>query len=303
MKKINRYQLFVLFTVLALTLTGCGSSATPVQTSEFTDGLGRTVTLTGTPQRIISLAPSNTEILFAVGASSQVVGRDEFSDYPDAAKSIPTIGGDMSKYSLEQIAALKPDLVLAAEINTEEQVKSIEDLGLTVYYLSNPTDLEGMYTNLETVGKLTGHSKEAESLVTSLQGRVAAVEKAIGSATPIKAYYELDGTDPSKPWVPAKGTFVDELMTMAGAENIAASAGEGWIQMSQEAIIAANPDVILLGDASYGITADTVSARPGWDQISAVKNGKIYPFDDNLVSRPGPRLVDGLEKLSAIFYE
>ena len=104
------------------------------------------------------MAPSNTEILYAVGAGSQVIGRDEFSNYPEAATAIQSVGGSMGDYNFEQIVSLKPDLVLAAEINTPEQVKALEDLGVTVYYLKNPTDMEGMYTNLQIVGQLTGRT-------------------------------------------------------------------------------------------------------------------------------------------------
>ncbi len=152
-----------LLTILAaaLLLTACATART--------DGLNRTVKLQGTPQRIVSLAPSNTEILFAVGAGKQVVGRDSFSDYPPEAKSIQDIGGSMGKYDTEAIVALHPDLVLAGEINTPELVNSLQQLGLTVYYLPNPTTLEAMYANLETVGQLTGHSSEAATLVNCLK--------------------------------------------------------------------------------------------------------------------------------------
>ncbi len=130
----------------------------------LTDGLNRIVTLTGPAQRVVSLAPANTEILFAIGAGAQVVGRDETSDYPAAALSLPTIGG-YSGFNLEGIVALHPDLVLAGGINTPELVASLEQLGLTVYLLQNPTTLEEMYTNLETVAKLTGHESETAALV------------------------------------------------------------------------------------------------------------------------------------------
>lgn len=290
-----------LITILSLLLAGC-ASATSGQSGkmEFVDGLGRTVTLAGTPKTIISLAPSNTEILYAIGAGPQMIGRDEFSDYPEEAKSLTSVGGSMGKYSIEQIAALKPDLVLVAEINTPEQVKTLEDIKINVYYLANPKDLDGMYTNLETVGKLTGHEKESTDLIATLKTRVDAVLAAKTSAQPVKVFYELDGSDTAKPWTIGKGTFADILITMAGAENIGSSAGEGWLQMSQEAILTANPDFIILGDSAYGMTAESVASRPGWDQINAVKNNRVLPFDDDLVSLPGPRLVDGLEAIAGL---
>jgi iron complex transport system substrate-binding protein len=301
MFKTKLFSITMLITLLVISLAGCGPvAAQSNQPAQFTDGLGRTVTLVSLPKKIISLSPSNTEILYALNAGSQVIGRDEFSDYPAEAKQVTSVGGSMGKYNLEEITALQPDLVLAAEINTPEQVKSLEDLKITVYYLSNPKDIDGLYTNLETVGKLTGHVKEADALVASSKKRVDAVVNAKKTGQPVKVFYELDGSDPAKPWTAGKGTYVDILLGMAGGINIAQSAGESWIQMSQEAVITANPDIILLGDSAYGTTPATVAARPGWDQIGAVKNNAVYPFDDNIVSRPTPRIIDGLEKLAEI---
>jgi iron complex transport system substrate-binding protein len=272
-------------------------------TTTRTDGLNRTVKMKGTPQRIVSMAPSNTEILFAVGAGKQVVGRDSFSDYPAEAKSIQDIGGSMGKYNTEAIVALHPDLVLAGEINTPELVTSLQQLGLTVYYLSNPTTLEAMYANLETVGQLSGHSAEAGALVASLQKRVAAVDARI---LPLNSrptvYYELDATDPIKPYTAGPGTFVDLLISRAGGANIGKSLASQWAQISLEQLVVDNPTMIVLGDSAYGISADSVRQRAGWGSLSAVQTGQIYPFDDNLVSRPGPRLVDGLEALAKLIH-
>ena len=267
------------FLATALLLTACATTRT--------DGLNRTVKLHGTPQRIVSLAPSNTEILFAVGAGKQVVGRDSFSDYPSEAKSIKDVGGSMGKYDTEGIVALHPDLVLAGEINTAEQVNSLQQLGLMVYYLPNPTTLEGMFANLETVGQLTGHSSNAATLVKSLQARVTAVDakiKPLNSSPSV--YYELDATDPTKPYTAGPGTFVDLLIARAGGTNIGKSLTSQWAQISLEQVVVDNPAVIILGDSAYGTTVDSVKQRSGWGGLAAVQNGQIYPFDDNLVSRP-----------------
>jgi iron complex transport system substrate-binding protein len=285
-------------------------TATPVPTAtpaslSFTDGLGRTITLSGAAQRVVSLAPSNTEILYAVGAGAQTIGRDEFSDYPAEVKNLPAVGGSFGKYDLEKIVSLKPDLVLAAEINTPEQVKAIADLGLTVYLLPNPVTLLEMYGNLETVARLTGHEAETAVLIESLKARVlAVVEKAKMNADNEKplVYYELDATDPSAPFTAGAGTFVDALITLAGGQNVGSSLDSPWAQISAEKLIELNPVIILLGDAAYGTTPESVAARPGWKTIDAVKNSNIYPLDDNLVSRPGPRLVDGLEALAKIIH-
>lgn len=294
----------LILTLLIALLTACSPQAAPTtapieQSMTYTDSLGRTVTLETSPQRIVSLAPSNTEILFAVGAGSQVVGRDEFSDYPPEAASIDTVGGSFGEYNAEAILALEPDLVLAAEINPPELVQQLEDLGLTVYYLGNPTTLEEMYANLETVAQLTGH--DASGLVDSLKARVAAVdEKIMPLSSRIPVFYEIDATDPSKPWTYGPGTFGDLLISRAGGYNIGGIAGDPYPQISIEQVVAANPSVIILGDSMWGVTADSVKERPGWETIPAVQSDSIYPFDDNLVSRPGPRLVDGLEQLAKL---
>lgn len=321
----------LLITLLLSLLTACAPQATPTvvratevavteapatkaptteaatqATSEeltFTDGLDREITLAGPAQRVVSLAPSNTEILFAIGAGSQVVGRDEFSDFPAEAKSVESIGGSFGEYNAEAIVALEPDLVLAAEINPPELVKQLEDLGLTVYYLKNPTTIEGMYTNLEIVGQLTGH--DVTELVDSLKARVAAVDEKIAplSSRPT-VFYEIDASDATKPYTYGPGTFGDLLIQRAGGENLVTLAGitDPYPQVSLEQVVATNPSIIILGDAVWGTTPESVKARAGWDVLDAVQNDQIFPFDDNLVSRPGPRLVDGLEQLAKLLH-
>ena len=267
-----------------------------------TDGLGREVKLESAAQRVVSLAPSNTEILFALGAGDKVVGRDEVSDYPAEALALPTVGG-WSGFSAEAIVALKPDLVLAAEINTPELVKELEGLGLTVYYLSNPKTLEELYVNIEIVATLTG--RDATKLTDSLKARVAAVDEKIAplSARP-SVFYEVDATDPSKPYSVGPGTFIHLLINRAGGANAVELAGitDPYPQISLEQLVIAPPDIIILGDSMWGTTAESVAARPGWDTLKAVVDGKIFAFDDNLVSRPGPRLVDGLEALAMLLH-
>jgi iron complex transport system substrate-binding protein len=210
----------LLSTLLVMLLTACAPQAAPTSapaTLTFTDGLGRDIKLDGPAQRIISMAPSNTEILFAIGAGDQVIGRDQLSDYPEEAKNADDIGSTFEALNTELIVSLEPDLVLAAEINTAEQVNQLEDLGLTVYYLKNPLTLEEMYGNIETVAQLTGHEAEAAALVESLKARVAAVDEKIApiSFRP-SVFYELDATDPAKPFTAGKGTFITQLIERAG---------------------------------------------------------------------------------------
>ena len=315
-----------IFLVTVLTtawLSACALATPPVSTKEVipsptieaglssttktipvTDGRDRTVTVAAPAQRVVSLAPSNTEILFAIGAGAQVVGRDAFSDYPAEATTLFDVGGSFGELNTEVILAQNPDLVLASHLTPLEQIEALENLGLTVLSLANPKDFEGMYDNLRLVARLTGHQPEAEKLVEELAARVAAIEEKITLAKehPL-VFYELDGTDPSAPWTSGPGTFVDTLIGMAGGENLGSSLGSEWAQISIEELIARNPDIILLGSAHWGgVTPEEVKARTGWGALEAVKNDRLFTFDDNLVSRPGPRLVDGLEAMAKLLH-
>lgn len=303
MKRV--FAVLLLTALFSLMLAACIPPAgePAAGTIELTDGLSRPVSLEAPAQKIVSLSPSITEALYAIGAGPQLIGRDEFSDYPVEAKALPSVGGSFGDYNYEVIASLQPDLVLASEINTPEQVQALEALGMKIYYLANPTDLESMYASLTILAELTGRQKETETLVAGLRSRVQAVEGKLAAVTekPL-VFYELDATEPAKPWTAGAGTFLDLLISQAGGRNVGAVLGSAWAQISQEELLLQNPQIILLGDAAYGVTPEAVADRPGWDAISAVQSGQIYPFDDNLVSRPGPRLVDGLEALAAILH-
>jgi iron complex transport system substrate-binding protein len=306
MQRLSFPSLIAILLVVAVAGLGLGACASSLATptprpTTYTDGLGNTITLYGPAKRVVSLAPSNTEILFAIQGAYQTVGRDQFSDYPPEAKNVPSIGGDSGKFNNEAIVNLHPDLVLASELNTPEQVKALQDLGLTVYYLANPKDMDGLYANITTVGELTGHQSQAKQLVDSLKVRVAAVDQKIkGASEQPTVFYELDSTVQDAPYTAGPGSFIDTLIGMAGGKNVADPNGPAWAQLSLEQIVVLDPNIILLGDAAYGATP--VDQRPGWGGLSAVKNGKVYAFDDNLVSRPGPRLVDGLETLAKLLH-
>ena len=308
---MNHKKLFPwLLITFIWTLVGCNAQTVaheptlqPVLPVTLRDGLDRSVTITLPASRIVSLSPSNTELLFSVGAGDQLVGRDSFSNFPEEAGQVADIGGSMGQYDFEAVAALEPDLVLAAEINSPEQVRSLENLGLTVYYLSNPVDFDGLYANILTVAQLSGHDPEGTALVDDLKSRVTKLQSRLAGITdrPL-VFYELDATDPAQPYTIGKGTFGDYLITMAGGTNLGASIGDGWVQLGAETILQRNPDLILLGDVYAGVDAVSVAARPGWDALDAVRNGKVIPFNDDLMSRPTARLVEGLEALAELFH-
>ena len=304
---MSRKIIFTMLLSLAFFINACGPAASqPASPKSITvkDGLGRDVTLDVPAQRVISLAPSNTEILFAIGAGAQMVGRDSLSDYPEEAKKVADIGGGFDKLNTELILSAKPDLVLAADINAPEQIKALEDLGVVVYVLPNPKSFDGLYANLETAAKLTGHEADAATLIESLKKRVSAVEEKLASVQekPL-AFYELDGTDANAPWTSGPNTFIDLLISMSGGKNVGGVLSGEWAQISLEELVTQDPDIIILGDTTYGgVTPEMVKARNGWDSIAAVKNDRVHSFDDNLISRPGPRLVDGLEAMAKLIH-
>ncbi len=304
---MKRTLLFItILTIFAMLFSACTpggnlfSQSGPIVVQ---DGDGNEFRLEKAAQRVISLAPSNTEILFAVGAGKQVIAREDFSNFPEEAKSLPSIGGNMGKYNLEEIVKLQPDLILASPLTSADVLQSLKTITPSVFVVPNPKDIEGLYANLKTVGILTGHKTEADQLAGKLEERVKAVQEKVAplSYAP-KVFYELDATEPSKPWTAGEGTFIDMLIGMAGGFNIGNTVEGEYAQISQEALIVENPDVIVLGDSAYGTTPESVAARPGWDQINAVKNGKVYGFNDDLASRPGPRMVDGLEALAKLLH-
>ena len=290
-------------TIAAPPATVIPATQTPASIT-LTDSLSRTVTLAGPAQHVVSLAPSNTEILYALGAGAVVAGRDDFSDYPPQVTQVPSIGSESPHVNAEAIVALHPDLVLAAGITSPDDVAALAKLGLTVYATSNAGNMDDIYKDILAVGKLVGAADKANALVNSMRARIAAVQSKAATVTahPI-VFYELDATDPAKPWTAGPGSFVDQLITLAGGTNAGNIAKDAYVQLSLEQLVTENPDIIVLGSATFGgQTPALVAARPGWQNIKAVKNHAVYTFDDNLISRPGPRVVDGLEKLAALIH-
>jgi len=289
-------------TITPPTPTTAPPTPTEVPTVTVVDDAQRTVEIIGVPERIMSLAPSNTEILFALGLGDKVVGVTDFCDYPEEAQEIEKVGGIEPNY--ENIVALEPDLVLVIGGSPAqlEKAQRMEDLGLTVLVLE-PSGMEGIFADIELIGQATGAQERASELVAQLRARVEEVTEKVATVEQRpKVFFELDATDPSRPYTAGPGSFIDALIDMAGGINLGAAAGMQWAQFSTEEIIAQDPEIIILGDANYGVTAESVEERPGWGVMTAVKEGAIYPIDDTVVSRPGPRIVDGLEELARIIH-
>jgi iron complex transport system substrate-binding protein len=303
--KTHRVLLATLLLVSTVSLAACGA-ATPAPTARPTsitvaDDIGSAVEVVGTVERIVSLAPSNTEIAFALGLGDRLVGVTEFCDYPPEALAIEKIGG--LEANVEQVVSLDPDLVLAIGGEpVSPVVEQLRGLGLTALVLA-PDGLEGIYHDIELIGQVAGVPERAAELVARMQERVAAVTALTANVTerPL-VFYELDATDPAKPWTGGAGSWHDQFIQMAGGENLAGDQPNAWVQLNAEEIVERNPDIIMLGDANWGVSVESVAQRPGWEVIAAVQNGKVFPIDDNLISRPGPRVVDGLEALARLIH-
>jgi len=273
------------------------------------DYLGNVIVLDSPPERIVSLAPSNTEILFAVGAGDKVVGVTNYCNYPYnftawiEAGNMTSIG---SHYSLavEPIVALDPDLVIASTVGNSENVVNLKKLGYNVLVLETKT-LDGLLKDILLVGRATGNEIKASNLVTEMRTRIdSVVNKVTNVTTKPKVYHEV-WRDPLRSAGP--GTFVDDLITLAGGENIFNDASTSWPTISSETVIEKSPEVIFLpdnymGEADLPLTIETIKDRAGWNQITAVQNDAIYEIDGNTISRAGPRLVDALELIAKMVH-
>jgi iron complex transport system substrate-binding protein len=289
-------------------LAGCGCPApvplavepTSVPTAVATeaaitveDGVGNVLTFESEPQRIISLAPNHTEVLYALGLGDRVVGVTEYCNYPLEAAEKPKVG-DFVNTDLELVVGLEPDLVLATTMHMAETVPAIQERGIAVFVL-DPQSVDSVLEEISILGQITGREEAADALVTDMQARIDAVQEKVKDAPRPKVFWELG----PELFTVGPDTFVGDLIDLAGGENVAGDADTPWPQLSVEAIILRDPDVIILADHNYGQTTEMVKERPGWEDIRAVKEGNIIEItNDDIVSRPGPRLIDGLEFLA-----
>ena len=268
-----------------------------------TDDLGFEIILAEPAQKIISISPSLTEILYSVGAGDRLIGRDSNSMYPEEAMAAVDLGGMWDGIPVEDILALEPDLILAGEIFAPEAIQELRDLGLVVYWQKNPADFEMLFENILAIAVLTGTEDIAENVVSSLEERISVLDLKLADVDVIPlVFYELDASDPANPYTPGGGTFISFIINRAKGLNLGDSLEGAWVQVSSEELLAQNPDTILLADALYGVSAESVAARAGWSEIKAVVDGEIYPFDPFILSVPGPRLVDGYEQVAEILH-
>jgi iron complex transport system substrate-binding protein len=300
----------LLIAALAALLAACGESgteratpapsaatATATETPAFPltvrDSGGAEVRLERMPERIISLSPGATEVLYAIGAGGRIAATDRFSNFPAEANATPKI--EYSNPNPEAALAFRPDLVIMAT-RQQPQVQQFRDLGMTVFFAREPENLDGVYEHIRIFGRLTGHGADAERVIADMKREIDAVTASIaGVQQGPRVFYELGPTL----FTAAPNTFVGSMLTTLKARNIAEGAPAQFPQLTAEAVLAANPEVIFLAHPG---TPESVGQRPGWSGVTAVTNRRIYSIDPDLVNRPGPRLAQGIRMLARALY-
>ena len=280
--------------------SGATTPATTAATVDYpmtlTDDGGTEVTLETQPQRIVALAPSFVEVLFEIGAVDTIVAADENTDEPPEASSIPKVSG--FEPSVEGIASYQPDLVLMCCSDAGGLQGALTQLDIPTMYFDTPTTVEGVYDQIQTIGAAVGHPDEAADVVSQMQSDIDAIVSTVGQTPGPGVFFELD---PGL-FTVGPGSFTDEVLTLLGASNVAEATGAAYPQMTAEAIIASNPEVIILADADFGESPETVAARPGWSDIGAVQNNRIYPVTGGFLNHASPRLVEDIHELAALLY-
>lgn len=330
-------RLIVLLTALLLLAFprpgGGGADAAAQFPVTVVDDMQVHVRIAHQPKRILSLDARDTETLFALGLEKRLVGDgSQYSegaanisrnfrypsewpsrwgrDYPVRARKLPHVEGGYgtTPFNLETIERLRPDVIFSLKSDLPT-LQKMRDLGLKVIVL-DPANFAGILHDIALVGRVTGASSQAAQVASTVRAQIAAVRKQLGRAHGRPTvYYEIDATNPTQPYTAGPGTFIDEAIRLARGSNVADGAtslgcpGTGcYPQFSLESLVRLDPQIILLGDAAYGTTVAGVKARAGWSTISAVQSGKIYPFNDEVISRAGPRIGVGLRQLARLIH-
>lgn len=297
-----RKILSVLVVLMLLSILPAGCGLADGNGIAVTDMTGRSVTLDAPATRVVALTAADCEILNALGAGDTLVGRGEYCDYPESVQSVPAVQSG-SETNLEQIIALKPQVLLMSTMaQTEDQVNQLEAAGIRVV-ISEATDIEGVYTAISMIGTLTGKTDEASTLIDSMKTSFADLTaKAAGNGKSV--YFEVSPLQYGL-WTAGKGTFMDEVATMLGLTNCFGDV-DGWAQISEEEVLQRNPDYIVTITMYTGegpTPVDEILARDGWKDVTAVKNGDVLDLPNNELTRPGPRLTDGAKMLNDFVME
>jgi len=288
----NRFGMRTALVVLLLVLASLAASACKTEKT-FTDGIGRSVKIKGTPQRIVSVNPAHTETLFSLGLGDKVVGVDEYSYRPAEAAKKEKVG-DAFNLNLEKIVSLKPDLVVMAGSKDmpPTQLSDMDRLGIPTY-VSGPSTVEEVLADIEALAKVVGAEKKGKELVESLRKDLNAVKESIPQASSLPRVFIA--VDPSL-WTVGPTSFLSDAVETAGCVNVMEGETLQYLQVSMEVLIAKDPDAIIVTVPED--QAPALTGNPGWDTLRAVKEGKVYFVNPDLVTRPGPAVVEGIKDVA-----
>lgn len=256
---------------------------------------GTEVEIKAEPKKIVSLSPTFTEVIYALGKGDNLVGRTDFCDYPSQVAKVASVG-TMSDPSVEKIVEMNPDIVITSFLK-EETVKKIEAAGAKVVSIPSGDSLEGSFKNMRELGKILNANKEAELTVNTISTEISEVAGKLKDVKPVKAYY-VAGFGKNGDYTAGKGTFINEMIKAAGGENVAIDA-EGWTYTAEK-LVEKDPTIVFMG--SMAKMADEFKTTEPYKSLSAVKNNQVFEVDDNLIAREGPRLGEGIKLLAKLFH-
>ena len=301
MKFFHWFAAIIVISMLGL--TGCSHPSvqkTP-PSATYVDDIGRTVQINGIPQRIISLSPSNTEMVYALGLQDKLVGVTSYDNYPPDAQNKPVVS-DYSTVDLEKIVNAKPDLVLADSIHQKDTIPALEKLGITVYTMT-PNNIDGIFNEIKVLGRITGKTKESDNLVSNMTSRIQAVVDKTGKLTDSQKPRVLFVTWYDPIWTAGSDTMIQYLFDAAGGTNIAADLN-GYAIITLESAIQRDPQVIVVMSTmgAQNTSLDYVKSNDLFKSTDAVKNSRVYEIDADIFGRTTPRIVDGLETLAKLLH-
>jgi iron complex transport system substrate-binding protein len=310
MKKIIKNLVTALLAVVIMvTFAACTSSnkeavSTEVQTGDsttkypytFKDSMGREIVIEKEPTKIISVAPSITELVYALGKGNQLVGRTDYCDYPEEVKSVQSIGSLMEP-NIEKIIELRPDIVVVSTHFKEDVAKRLEDLGIKIVVLYDAKEFNGVYDSIKILGEIVNAQDKANDLTSSMKKKIEDVAQKVKDKETPKVYYVV-GFGKDGDYTATGDTFIGQMINMAGGDNTAKDA-TGWM-FSLEKIIENDPEYIVISK-NFGMKDQFITAN-GYKELSAVKNNKVIEIDDNLLNRQGPRVAEGVEALAKILH-
>lgn len=310
MKRTLRFSWIALLLV-ALFLTGCASNEEQKSTEKkdpkteevkaytVTDDSGKEITFDKIPETVVSLQPSNTEILYALGVGDKVIGATDYDNYPEEAKEVERVSDSMTINS-EKIIGLKPDVIIAYTIGDEATLKPLEDAGIPIFIIKSAVNFDEVYGDINQIAEVMGIPEKAEELVQTIQTQIKDVEDKVANVdSKEKTYFEISPSP--EIYTAGTETFQQEILASAGIENIFADQ-KGWAKISEEEVIKRNPNTIITTVRYVDKPVDEIKARKGWENIHAVKENQVYLLDENVMSRPGPRIGEAVELAAKTVY-